>query len=118
MNAAPPTSPRPSGPSAPRDQKPTLRIPDFSSIEWAPERSVLHVLSTATRCARLSLLLEHRDLFEGFVEDYPLDNQTCPLDIAARQLVFHMDELIAALDLYEIALQAHRAHLREDDILF
>jgi hypothetical protein len=111
-------SARPPGPNAPRDPRPSLRIPDFSSIEGAPQRSVLHVLSTATRCARLSLLLEHRDLFEGFGEDYPLPSQPCPLDIAARQLAFHMDELIAALDLYEIALQAHRTRLWEDDMLF
>jgi len=118
MNVASPTSSRASSPRAPRHQKPAPRIPDFSSIEQAPERSVLHVLSAATRCARLSLILEHRDLFDGFVEDHPLDGQTCPLDIAARQLLAHMDELIASLDLYEVALQAHHAQPREEDILF
>ncbi len=118
MNVVPPTPSRASGPRAPRHQKLALRIPDFSSIEQAPERSVLHALSTATRCARLSLILEHRDLFDGFVEDHPLDDQTCPLDLAARQLLAHMDELIASLDLYEVALQAHHAHPPEEDILF
>ena len=96
----------------------TLRTPDLASLEQAPERAVLHVLATASRCARISVMIEYRDEFDVSIEDAPpLDSPPRALDLAARQLVCHIDELLASLNLYEIAL---RDHLRPDldDLLF
>lgn len=91
----------------------TLRIPDIYSLEQAPERAALHMAGTAARCARIAVILEHRDLFEEPVDLTP----PRPLDLAARQLVAHLDQLLAALDLYEVAL---RDDIRQqhDDVLF
>ncbi|MDQ7814189.1 MAG: hypothetical protein RDU25_00060 [Patescibacteria group bacterium] len=96
----------------------TLRTPDVASLEQAPERAVLHVLATASRCARISVMIEFRDHFDASMDDRPpMDPPPHALDLAARQLVSHIDELLASLDLYEVAL---RDHLRPDldDLLF
>lgn len=92
----------------------TPRMPDLWTLEQAPERAALHVAGTAARCARVAVILEHRDLFEEPTDAFAPPS---PLDLAARQLVAHFDELLAALDLYEIAL---REDLRQqhDDMLF
>jgi hypothetical protein len=92
-------------------------MPDVASLEQAPERALLHVLATASRCARNGIMIEHRDLFDVPIDDHCLESPPCALDLAARQLVSHIDELLASLDLYEVAL---REHLRRDvdDMLF
>ena len=92
------------------------RIPDVSSLQEAPERALLHVLATTTRCARLSLITEFRDLFDVDVDRPRPASPPRAIDLAARELVAHLDALLAAVELYELTLR--NPPFPDDDDLF